>query len=93
MCTPCTPLPLQAWVWLSVRYVRLFAIAQAQMGPKLVSIIQDSGLFAVEGFECLKSMKIHSGHSETFVISQVSAVESIKQGSTVYICSCLSLHV
>ena len=35
---------------VSVRYARSFAIAQAQMGPKLVSFIWNSGLSAVEGF-------------------------------------------
>ena len=44
--------------------MRLFAIAQAQMGPKLVSIIRNSGVSAVEiFFNVLKSMEIRSGHS------------------------------
>ena len=54
------------------RYTRSFAIAQAQMGPKLVSVIRNSGVSAVEG---LKSTVIQSRHSEMSVISQVSAVE------------------
>ena len=49
--TACTSLiPKVWWIWLSVRYVRLFAIAEAQMGPKLVSIVQNNGVSAVEGF-------------------------------------------
>ena len=41
------------------------AIVQAQIGPKLVSIIWNSGMSAVEGFfNVLKSIKMMSGHSE-----------------------------
>ena len=36
----------------SVRHVRSLAIAQAEMGLKLVSVIQNSGVSAAEGFEC-----------------------------------------
>ena len=32
-----------------VHYARSFAIAQAQIGPKLVSVIPNSGVSAVEG--------------------------------------------
>ena len=39
------------WVWLSIRYVRLFAIVQAQMGPKLVSVILCPLLM---GFGCIE---------------------------------------
>ena len=47
------------------------------MGPKLVSVIQNSGVSAVKGFlnvlmRELKSMEIHS---EVSIILQVSAVE------------------
>ena len=31
-------------------YARSFAVAQAQMGPTLVSVIQNNGMSAVEGF-------------------------------------------
>ena len=60
-------------MWLSVRYARSFAIVQTQMGPKLVSIVRNSGVSAVEGF--FKSMEIWSRHSEMSVISQVSTFE------------------
>ena len=32
----------------------VFAIVQAQMGPKLVSVIQNSGVSTAEGFECIE---------------------------------------
>ena len=35
-------------------YVRSFAIVQAQMGLKLVPVIQNSGVSTVEGFECIE---------------------------------------
>ena len=50
--------------------MRSFAIAQAQMGPKLESVIRNSGVSAVEGvLNVLKSMEIQSGHSEISIIS------------------------
>ena len=63
-------------MWLSVRYARSFVSAQAQMGPKLVSVIQNSGVSTPEGvLSILKSMEIRSGHSEMSVVTQVSVVE------------------
>ena len=47
-------------MWLSVRYARSFAIAQEQMGLKLVSVLRNSGVFAIERvLNVLKSMEIH----------------------------------
>ena len=37
-------------VAVSVHYVRLFAVVQAQMGLNLVSVIRNSGVSTVEGF-------------------------------------------
>ena len=51
-------------------------LAQAQMGPKLVSVVWNSGVSAVEGFECIE---VYGDTVLTFrmsvIISQVSAVE------------------
>ena len=47
---------------VSVHYARSFAIVQAQMVPKLMSVMWNSGVSAVEGFlNVLKSMEIWSG--------------------------------
>ena len=56
----------------SVHYTRLFAIAQAQMGPKSASVIRNSGVSLLGDLNVLKSMEIQSGHLELSVISQVS---------------------
>ena len=73
------------WGYVPVRCVMSFAIAQAQMGPKLVSVIQNSGgpLWGV--VSVLKSIEIQSSHSEMSV-RQVSVCRwgvSIRQGSTI----------
>ena len=47
-------------------YVRLFAIAQAQSGLKLVSVI---GCLLLRGLVVLKSMKIWSRRSEMSIIT------------------------
>ena len=39
---------------LSVHYARSFAIAQAQMGPKLLAVIWNSGCPLLRGFECIE---------------------------------------
>ena len=63
-------------MWLSVHYARSFAIAQAQMGPKSVSVIWNSRVSDVEGvLNVLKSMETRSRHSEMSIIMQVSVIE------------------
>ena len=43
-------------MWLSVHYARSFAIVQAQIGLKLVSVIRNSRVSAVERFEVYGDM-------------------------------------
>ena len=64
-------------MWLSVHYARPFAIAQAQMEQKLVSIIRNSRVYTVEGFERIDSLWKYSQDIQKcpLAISQVSAVE------------------
>ena len=52
--------------------MRSFAVTQAQTGPKLVSVVRNGRVSAVEGLNVLKSMEIWSGHSEMSVTLQVS---------------------
>ena len=60
------------------------SIVCLQLGPRKLSVIRSSGVFAIQG---LKSTEGQSGLSELSVISWVSAVEGrpFKWGSTVYI--------
>ena len=69
---------------LSVRFARSFAIAHAQMGPKSVSVIRNSGVSATEGFQMYWTLWRYKPDIKKWLIASVCHWwVSVSRGSTV----------